>query len=162
MSAVVIDETSLDSVEHASAVVELLDCFAREPLILGRGLPQEVQLAIVPELRKRPGALVLLASEEGRAVALAICFEGFSTFSARSLLNIHDLYVCESHRGQGLGAKLIGVIEEEARQRNCCAITLEVRGDNLTAQRLYSRCGFTGTAAVSPSDAHGFWQKKLL
>ncbi|WP_373316878.1 GNAT family N-acetyltransferase [Chitinolyticbacter albus] len=57
---------------------------------------------------------------QGEAPAgIAICFEGFSTFACRPLLNIHDLAVSPDLRGQGIGARLLDEAEALARRLGC-------------------------------------------
>ena len=41
-------------------------------------------------------------------------FFGFSTFKSRRLVNIHDVIVTETHRGQGVSAALLDAVEEIA------------------------------------------------
>jgi ribosomal protein S18 acetylase RimI-like enzyme len=67
---------------------------------------------------------------------------GFSTFEARPLVNVHDLAVLPEHRGRGVGRALLAGVEQRARARGCCKLTLEVLDTNETARRLYARFGF--------------------
>jgi len=86
---------------------------------------------------------VLLAVSEGRPVGVAVCFLGFSTFQARPLLNIHDLAVLPEWRGKGIGRALLAHVEDRARRRGCCKLTLEVLDDNARARGLYESLGFS-------------------
>jgi ribosomal-protein-alanine N-acetyltransferase len=45
-------------------------------------------------------------------------------------------------RGQGIGARLVEMLLDEARRRGAVEAFLEVRLDNLVAQRLYERVQF--------------------
>ncbi len=71
-----------------------------------------------------------------------MCFVGLSTFSALPLLNIHDLAVRPEFRGTGLGRALLDAAEDEARERGCCKLTLEVQEDNTRARSVYRAFGF--------------------
>lgn len=93
-------------------------------------------------LPKRADCMAFLAFEDQRPVGLAICFLGFSTFSARPLLNIHDLCVRSDRQGRGIGLRLLETVEAAARREGCVRLTLEVRHDNGRAQSLYHRFGF--------------------
>ena len=64
------------------------------------------------------------------------------TFSAKPLLNVHDLAVHREYRGQGVGRRLLDAVEAEARRLGCCKLTLEVRRNNSVAKGLYERIGF--------------------
>ena len=95
------------------------------------------------------------------AVGLAICFPGFSTFHAQPLLNVHDLTVCTSHRGRGIGTALLGALEQEALSRGCCRLTLEVRSDNQAARGLYRKRGF-GAGRVGGREVQYLFLEKWL
>jgi ribosomal protein S18 acetylase RimI-like enzyme len=86
--------------------------------------------------------LVLLAFVDDAPVGIAVCFFSLSTFRARALLNIHDLAVLPEHRGRGVGLALLTAVEERARSKDCCKLTLEVQEDNPRARALYDRFGF--------------------
>lgn len=135
-------EADLSDPVHARGLLEVLDEYARGALGGGAALELDVRERLVPALRDNPAALVLLALSAGRVVGVATCFLGFSTFRARSLLNVHDLAVLPEHQGQGIGAALLVAAEERALARGCCKLTLEVREDNARARRLYARRGF--------------------
>ena len=89
-------------------------------------------------------------------IALANCFDAYSTFQARKILNIHDFIVFHTSRGKGFGKKLMAEIIKYAKQEDYCRITLEVRTDNEKAQSLYRNSGF------SPCNPEMlFWQNIL-
>ncbi len=131
---------------HAKAIVDLLDAYARDPMGGGHALPAHVRDQLVLALAARPYAFSVLAfngAEEGaEAVGLVNCFEGFSTFACQPLINVHDLAVMPSHRGQGVGAQLLAFVEGIAREGGACKLTLEVLQGNVGAMRLYERMGF--------------------
>lgn len=137
-------EADLAAAGDAEAIPRLLDEYARLPIGQGAPLEESVLRGIVPGLRNHPGAFVLLAWLDGRAVGVAVCVTGFSTFTARPLVNIHDLAVTGDCRGRGVGQALIGAVEARARALGCGKVTLEVREDNDAAHRLYRRLGFGG------------------
>lgn len=105
-------------------------------------MPAEVCERLVPALRAHPTTVILLAYDGPAAVGIATCFLGFSTFSARQLLNLHDLAVVPSHRGEGVGRQLLAAVEAKARELGCCKVTLEVQENNWPARGLYEAVGF--------------------
>ncbi len=130
------------------ALVSLLDAYARDPMGGGAPLLPAVTATLPDKLAALPGAHVWLAhAPDGAPAGIAIAFLGFSTFAARPLLNLHDLAVAPAHRGRGVGRLLLAAVEAGARALGCCKLTLEVRDDNATAQRLYAACGFGDGAA---------------
>ena len=139
----------------------MLDVYSRDPKGAGQPLPEEVKARLIPGLRTHPTTVVLLAFQGERAVGVAVCFLGFSTFAGRPLLNVHDLVVRLDHRGQGIGFALLAAAEAEARRRGCAKLTLEVQDDNDPARRLYARFGFTDFTIGSVDLPTRFLSKRL-
>lgn len=151
-----IQPADLDNPDHCQQVVSLLDMYSRDAMGAGAPLTAAVRARLTEGLRRHPGSLVLLAWDQAQAIGLCIGFEGFSTFHARPLLNIHDIAVHPAHRNRGVGRALLAAAEREARGRGCCKITLEVRTDNALAQHLYRSAGFGEATPVMH-----FWHKML-
>jgi ribosomal protein S18 acetylase RimI-like enzyme len=128
--------------EQRSAIPYLLNAYAKGLLGFRRKIKGHVLDALVSGLEGTQSAVVLLARTGGEYVGMAICFLGFSTFHAKSLINIHDFMVLEDFRGQGIGKALLEEIETIARDMDCCKITLEVQENNTMARRLYRNGGF--------------------
>lgn len=144
----------------AADVVALLDAYARDPMGGGAPLAETTKARLAEDLAANPQAFSLLARMDERAVGLANCFMGYSTFAAAPLVNIHDLAVLPETRGRGVGKALLAAIEAEALKRGACKITLEVLSGN-PARRLYAREGF-GDYQLDPATGHAlFWQKRL-
>lgn len=160
-TSVEIVEARLDQPDHARLVLELTDAYARDPIGGGKPLPPDVQAALIPGLRAHPTTLVLLAFVERRAVGLATCFWGFSTFAARPVLNLHDVVVLPESRGRGVGRALLRGIEARARERGAAKITLEVRRGNARARRLYASEGFAWSGEADEIGPDLFYVKRL-
>lgn len=142
MSPTIIRKTDWNNPADCTAVVDLIDAYAQEPIEGAEPLPTSTRERLVEGLRNEPGALVLLAIEDEQPVGIAVCFRGFSTFAAQPLINIHDLAVLREHRNQGIGGLLLEEVCRRAQGAGCCKVTLEVRDTNEAAQRLYRRHGF--------------------
>lgn len=154
-------DADLSNPNHAQTVVRLLDEYAQGGMGGGLGLSAFAKENLAAELRKRAGVYVILAFAGGEPAGLAICFEGFSTFACRPLLNIHDLVVSKPYRGLGLSKKLLAKAEETARSLGCCKLTLEVLEGNAIAQAAYRSCGYAGYELDPAAGKALFWQKKL-
>ncbi len=157
--------TNLGSPADTAALVDVLDTYARDPMGGGKPLTGEVCARLVPDLRARVlsgNAVVLLARNEGRPVGVAVCFTSYSTFSARPVLNVHDLAVIPEVRGQGVGRALLSAIEAAALTRRCGKVTLEVREDNARARQLYERIGFADSALGGGARVRMFFLEKNL
>ena len=158
---VTIVDADLSSAEHHNALVTMLDAYMRDPMEGGEPPSEQVKRDLVPGLRAHPACHVFLAYHDGLPVGFSICFLGYSTFLARPLLNIHDIFVDLSIRGRGIGAMLLDRIEARARELNCCRITLEVREDNRVARGLYRKVGFDRVVVGKERIALEFWHKPL-
>jgi ribosomal protein S18 acetylase RimI-like enzyme len=155
-------EADLNLLEHRRAVVELIDAYARDPMGNGRPLADEVRSALIPGLQRHPTTIIFLAYEGEKAVGIAVCFLGFSTFAARPLINIHDLAVLPTHRGQGIGRLLLDKVGRKARELGCCKLTLEVLENNHAAKRLYESAGFAQAAYQQAAGGALFYSKRLM
>ncbi|MBJ2254570.1 GNAT family N-acetyltransferase [Pseudomonas sp. MF6784] len=154
-------QASYSNSVHAEAIGLLLNHYAQDPMGGGHALSADLLQQLPAELAKRPHAFSVLAFVGGEPAGLVNCFEGFSTFACRPLVNVHDVVVKESFRGLGLSQKMLQKVEEIARQRGCCKITLEVLEGNPVAQASYRKFGFDDSIF---DPAHGrmlFWSKAL-
>lgn len=154
-------DADLSNPTHADALVRLLDEYAQGDMGGNCGLPDFVKANLAAELGKRAETHVILAFAGGDPVGLAVCFEGFSTFACKPLLNIHDIMVTQSHRGLGISKKLLAKAEAIALGLGCCKLTLEVLEGNTVAQAAYLSCGYSGYQLSPEAGKALFWQKKL-
>lgn len=146
---------------HASAIVNLLNEYAKDDMGGGAELSEFVKSNLIPELRKRQGVHIALAFVNGSPAGMAVCFEGFSTFACKPLLNIHDIIVATKYRGRGISKCLLAKAEEIALRLGCCKLTLEVLEGNAIAQAAYKASGFAGYELDPKMGKAMFWQKKL-
>ncbi|SFO37658.1 Acetyltransferase (GNAT) family protein [Variovorax sp. PDC80] len=146
---------------QAAALVELLDGYARDPAGGGTPLSAQVRADLPAALAARPQAFSVLAYDDGQPVGLINCVEGFSTFACRPLVNVHDVVVAPSHRGQRLAQHMLEKVEQEARARGACKLTLEVLSGNVSARKAYEREGFADYQLDPAFGSALFMQKKL-
>jgi len=154
-------QADLSNPEHGEAIVHLLDGYAADIMGGGQALSDDIKKALVPALQKRSDVVVLLAFVEGKAAGLMNCFEGFSTFKCKPLMNIHDVAVQPEFRGLGLSQKMLAKIETIALQRGCCKLTLEVLQGNKIAQAAYVKYGFSSYELDPTSGSALFWEMPL-
>ena len=153
------------NLRDAQALVMLLDAYALDPMGGGKGLTQDVKDRLCDDLAQRPLAFSFIAwkgaDAQAQAVGLVNCLEGYSTFKALPLMNIHDIAVLPAHRGAGVGQAVLAAAEQLARQRGCCKLTLEVLTGNLRALSSYVRFGFAPYALDPAAGQASFMQKWL-
>ncbi|WP_345971402.1 GNAT family N-acetyltransferase [Sulfurimonas sp. HSL1-6] len=147
--------------KHKAEIPMMLDAYARDPMGGGKPLDDVVKHNLVTELSKRPYAFSVIAYADGEPAGVANCFEGFSTFACKPLVNIHDITVLPKYRGLGISQKLLEKVEEIAAEKGCCKITLEVLGNNAVAQGAYRKFGFAAYELDPKAGSAQFWEKKL-
>ena len=145
----------------AASSRRLLDAYARAPLGRGARLPPPVLERVTQDLAQHPTARVFLGGIGTLAAGFATCFLGYSTFRGQPLLNLHDLAVLPEQRGRGIARALLRVVADHARALGCCKLTLEVRADNPSAQRLYRAEGFGAAANGARPVQYLFLEKPL-
>ncbi len=131
--------------QHMRALLDLLDGYARDPMGGAEPLSEFARANLPQALAARPFMFSVLAfddAQNGLPVGLVNCVEGFSTFACQPLVNVHDVVVLASHRGRRVAAQMLTLVEQLARARGACKLTLEVLEGNAPAQKLYRRLGF--------------------
>ena len=146
---------------HAEALISLMQEYSLDPMGGGRRLSDFTKANLVAALIDRNDVDVILAYIENEAVGLVTCMQGFSTFSCKPLLNIHDALVIAAYRGQGIITMLLNEAENIALEKGCCKMTLEVLEGNCSAQSVYSKFGFSGYELDPKMGKALFWEKAL-
>ena len=147
--------------QQAEDLVMLLNAYALDPMGGEEALSDEVKKNLVPTLAKRTDVFTILCYVDGEAAGIINCVEGFSTFSCKPLINIHDCCVLAKYRGLGISLKLFAEVEKVATEKGCCKLTLEVLQGNDVAKKAYEKLGFAGYE-LDPTLGHAlFWEKKL-
>ncbi|MEA3199292.1 MAG: hypothetical protein QOE90_720 [Thermoplasmata archaeon] len=99
-----------------------------------------------PRLREdafgaRPRVELLVAELEGKVVAYAAFFETYSTFRARPVLYLEDLFVTASARRHGIARALVATLARETMRRGCARMAWVVLDWNADAHRFYEALG---------------------
>jgi ribosomal protein S18 acetylase RimI-like enzyme len=150
-----------DDPTHATALLELLDAYARDPAGGGEPLSDFARDNLVKQLAARPFIFSVLAFDGDTPVGLINAIEGFSTFACRPLVNVHDVVVAPGHRGRGIAGRMFAEVESIARERGACKLTLEVLDGNASARALYQRLGFSAYQ-LDPAMGHAQFLQKWL
>ncbi len=145
----------------AADMMMLLDHYAQDPMGGDEPLPQRVRETLIDELQKRSFVASAVAYVNGKPAALVNYVEGFSTFAAKPLINVHDLVVHTDFRGQGLSHRLLEFVENQAAAMGCCKVTLEVLTENVVAKKSYEKFGFKPYQLTEAGGPAQFWQKKI-
>jgi len=146
---------------HAKDMAYLLNMYAKDPMGGGVALSDHVQENLAIELSKLPHAFSVICYVDDKPAGLINCFEGFSTFKCKPLVNIHDIVVVGGFRGLGISQLMLSEVERQAKEKGCCKMTLEVLEGNKIAQQSYIKFGFEGYELDPEMGKALFWQKGL-
>ncbi|WOD13034.1 GNAT family N-acetyltransferase [Pseudomonas sp. NyZ704] len=147
--------------QHGTDIVTLLNVYAEDPMGGGEPLSSYTKENLVAHLAKLSYAFSLISYVGKEPAGLINCFYGFSSFSCKPLINIHDIVVLDRFRGHGISQLMLAEVERIAREKGCCKITLEVLEGNIAAQQAYLKYGFAGYELDPMLGKALFWQKSL-
>ena len=130
---------------------------------MGGGVPlsDSTKNNLVKELSNIPHAFSVLCYVNNKPAGLINCFEAFSSFQCKPLINVHDVIVLADFRGHGISQLMLKEVEEIAKKKGCCKITLEVLEGNKVAQRSYKKFGFAGYELNPLMGKALFWEKPI-
>ncbi len=101
------------------------------------------------ELSQQPASRYYLVAEDDDGAIVGYA----GLLAAGDQADVLTLAVATIRWGQGIGSELLAMLLAEAVRRGCREMFLEVRADNVRAQRLYRRWGFTEIGI-----RHGYYQ----
>ena len=154
-------EVDYHNATHAEHLVSLLNGYAMDPMGGDEPLSEYTRANLIEALQKVPGAFSVIAYVDAKPAGLINCFEGFSTFKCKPVINIHDVTVDAEYRGHGISHKLLEKVESIAKSRGVCKLTLEVLEGNSVARASYQKFGFAGYELDPAMGKAEFWEKKL-
>lgn len=146
---------------QANEIISLLNTYAQDPMGGGEPLSQYVVENLINELSKLPHAFSVLCYVDNNPVGLINCFEAFSTFSCKPLVNIHDVIILKEFRENNLSQKMLTIVEDIAKSKGCCKLTLEVLSKNEAAKSAYKKYGFSHYELDPKMGTAQFWQKLI-
>ncbi len=125
-------------------MVELLaDLFEQEAEFSPDASKQETALKMIfadPKLGK-----LFVGRDGGKVVAMASLLFTVSTAEGGKAALFEDLVVRPEYRKQGIGARILEYVIEQARAEGVLRLTLLTDMQNEQAQALYRRLGFVGS-----------------
>jgi ribosomal protein S18 acetylase RimI-like enzyme len=147
--------------QQGQDIVSLLNDYAKDPMGGGEPLAQETVDNLAASLSKLPHAFSIVCYVDAKPAGLINCFEAFSTFKCKPLINIHDVAVRKEYRGLGISLKMLEKVEQIASEKGCCKLTLEVLEGNEVAKNAYIKFGFQGYELDPLMGKAMFWEKAL-
>jgi GNAT superfamily N-acetyltransferase len=123
----------------AAMVMQLARAFHDED---GHPLSQEGVAALVNMLKPDfADGQVLLASVDGEICGYGVLCYGYGIEHGGRETFLDDIYIAPSYRSRGLGAALLNILEQRAREAGCRAIHLEAMPGN-RAENWYRHRGY--------------------
>ena len=102
---------------------------------------------------------VFIARDDGRAVAC-----GALRRHGEGVGEVKRMYTVPSQQGQGIGGRILAMVEERARHEGLTRLVLETGHRHDAAWRVYERGGFSRCGPVldyPPSEYSVFYEKSL-
>jgi len=109
---------------------------------LGYGYPMDKTQIRLAEILKRDTEKFYVACVDGVVVGYIHGSDYECTYSD-SLKNVMVIAVDEDYRGRGIGKALLNVIENWAKQCNCCGVRLVSSFSRTNAHEFYLHQGYT-------------------
>tara|TARA_R110001606_G_C15404643_1_gene654167 strand:+ start:44316 stop:44774 length:459 start_codon:yes stop_codon:yes gene_type:complete len=92
---------------------------------------------------------IIVARNNGELIAMVNILYTVSTALGARVGILEDMVVSKSHRGVGVGSKLIEFALEYAKQQGCKRMTLLTDHDNETGHGFYQKHGFSRSSMVA-------------
>ena len=137
-----ITQVDFNNPQQARDWLFLLNAYALDPMGGGKPLSDFARENLCERIKSRQDFVSFIAYQKNEPVGLINAVEGFSTFNARPLMNVHDVVVMPQARNTGLSQLLLSETAGYARAKDCCKLTLEVLSGNHSAKRAYQKFGF--------------------
>ena len=120
-------------------VMDMMTTFYASPAVLSNGSAEIFQADIDHCISDSPYLEGYIFEQENQILGYAMAAKSFSTEFGKPCIWIEDLYVLESHRGQGIGTRFFGFIQEMYPNH---LFRLEVEEENERAIAVYKKSGF--------------------
>jgi GNAT superfamily N-acetyltransferase len=88
-----------------------------------------------------PACEAVVGELDGEVVTFALFFHNFSTFLTKRGLYLEDLYVRQTHRGKGIGSRMLKHLARLAVERGCGRFEWSVLDWNTPAINFYESMG---------------------
>ncbi|HEX2708601.1 MAG TPA: GNAT family N-acetyltransferase [Solirubrobacterales bacterium] len=152
---VMLETTSPDDSE-VRALYETFICEADGPLGASVDLGAEIAAGPPAELVP-PGGVLLIARVDGVPAGL-----GGVRHLDTDIAEVKSMFVSPTHRGIGLGRKLLAALEEIAVRHGCSVVRLDTSDYLTEAIGLYRSAGYREVAAYNANPKASLWFERPL
>jgi len=93
-------------------------------------------------------SVIFMAKIDGEYTGFTQLYPSFTSVGMKRIWILNDLYVHQDFRKKGVGEALIRHTFEYARKTGRTKVMLETGKDNIQAQKLYEKIGFTRSTSM--------------
>jgi GNAT superfamily N-acetyltransferase len=133
-------KTRLATEDDIEAVAALFDgyrqFYGRTPDLVGA-------TGFIGERVIRGDSVVIVAEGEDGLVGFAQLYPSFTSVGMDRIMILNDLFVSSKHRGGGVGRALLDAAVHWAKRVGAIRLTLSTQKENLAAQQVYEKAGWT-------------------
>src|SRR5687768_3260664 len=104
--------------------------------------PDEATLFLKERLSKEE-SIVFIAIENDQYTGFIQLYPSFSSVGMKKIWILNDLFVSADYRKKGIGQLLINHVLAYCKETGIKKVVLSTAYDNLNAQKLYEKLGFT-------------------
>jgi GNAT superfamily N-acetyltransferase len=98
----------------------------------------------------KASATALVARDGDEMIGYAGLHHTVTLHTGVPRIDIHHLFIADTHRNQGIGRALIAYAADLAKQQGAAGLTIGTAPENLSAQTAYRAMGFTEITDAGP------------
>lgn len=134
-----IRQATIEDLDQLSILFAQYRIFYEQPFEPGKAKQ------FLKERLSREESIVFIVLEKDQYAAFTQLYPSFSSVGLAKIWILNDLFVSADHRNKGIARYLITHILEYSRQTGRTKVALSTTYDNINAQKLYEKLGFTRT-----------------
>lgn len=132
-----IDQATIGDLEGMSHLFSLYREFYQQTLDL------EGAKTYIKQRLESKDSVIFVVKDEGKYVGFTQLYPTFSSVSMKKAWILNDLYVDVEARKRGIGEMLLQKAKDFGSETGAKSISLSTATDNISAQRLYEKHGYT-------------------
>ena len=132
-----IEKITIDKLDDLVELFDQYRVFQQQP-----SAPEKYRAYLYQRLSKEEATVFVAYNNRAEPIGFVLNYHSFSSVSLAKIIVLNDLYVCRSHRQQGVANQLIASVVDLANGIEAARIDLATAVDNLSAQALYEKLGF--------------------